>query len=79
VITQGNSLEPNKGQASLEMTLALIGTVLLLFGSLKIFVWLNERLITRQQRYEATRVLAGSAEPGKMWNEPSQKLDIFGR
>ena len=58
-------------QASLEMTVAMIGAILLLFGSLKLFLWLNERLVTRHQHYEATRVSGGP------WQEPSTPLRIF--
>ena len=61
----------DKGQASLEMTLALVGALLLLFGSLKVFLWLNSRFVARQQAYEASRVAAGSTQPGTTWNEPS--------
>lgn len=55
------------------MTVALIGALLLLFGSLKVFLWINERLVKRQVSYEATRVSGGN------WDEPSKKLDIFGQ
>ena len=60
-----------RGQASLEMTVALIGMLLLLLGSLKVFVWMNERLVARQRSYENTRVSGGR------WVEPSKPLDIF--
>ena len=72
-----NTDEPTRGQASLEMTVALMGAILLLLGSLKVFLWTAERLITRQQNYEATRVEAGSSEPGQGWEEPSEPLRIF--
>lgn len=67
----------SKAQASLEMTVALMGTLLLLFGSVKVFLWMVERLVARQQSYEATRVAAGGDEPGKRWNEPTAPLRIF--
>lgn len=62
-----------RGQASLEMTAALIGALLLLFGSFKIFLWVNERVIQRHQRYEATRggMGGGNFEPDK------KPLDVF--
>lgn len=66
-----------RGQASLEMTVALMGTLLLLFGSVKVFLWMVERLVVRQQSYETTRVAAGGDEPGKRWNEPTAPLRIF--
>jgi hypothetical protein len=68
-----------KGQATLELTAALIGMLVLLFGSLKICFWVGERFVKRQQAYEATRVAAGSdTAPGRVWNEPSDELHIFG-
>jgi len=66
------------GQASLEMTLAMIGALLLLFGALKVFIWINRRIVLRQQRYEATRVVAGSSNSVTSWNEPTEKLTILG-
>ncbi len=49
-----------RGQASLEMTVALIGAVLLLLGSFKVWLWVNERLVRRQQDYEASRMTANN-------------------
>ena len=65
-----------RGQAALEMTAALIGVLLLLFGSLKVCLWLAERLIARQQSYEATRVGHGAGGGGSL-TEPSKALRIF--
>ena len=67
-----------RGQASLEMTLALIGALVLFFCSIKIFAWLAQRMIARQRAYEDSRVAAGSNQPGRKWDEPSQKLSVFG-
>ncbi len=56
------------------MAVALVGAFILLFGSLKVFLWVNERIIRRQVDpggYEDTRVSGGQ------WREPNQKLDIF--
>ena len=69
----------SKGQASLEMTVALLGVMLLLIGSLKLFLWINDGLVERQRSYEATRQAAGNAPPGQQaaqWTEP-QKLNLF--
>ena len=73
-----------RGQASLEMTVALMGTLLLLFGSVKVFVWMTQRLVARQQSYEATRVEAGSVPQVSsarvvQWTEPSERLRIFNK
>ncbi|MFH1691003.1 MAG: hypothetical protein ABIC68_00315 [Candidatus Omnitrophota bacterium] len=49
------------GQASLELSAALILVAMLIVGAIKIFVWLNGRLVMRQVAYEQSRVAAGSA------------------
>ena len=69
------------GQASLEMTVALIGSLLLLFGSLKVFLWVNERLVRRQLDYENSRA-AAARDPGNnpgAWNDQASavRLNIF--
>ncbi len=40
------------GQASLEMTVGLIGVLILLFGALNVFLWANKDIIKRQEYYE---------------------------
>lgn len=67
----------HEGQASLEMTAAVIGALLLLVGCLQVFVWINQRMVARQQSYEATRLPAASTAPGTRWDEPSERLEIF--
>ena len=49
-----------RGQSSLEMTAALILVLLLLVAAVRIFAWINRRIIWRQADYEATRIQAGS-------------------
>lgn len=76
-----------RGQAALEVTVALIGAIVLLFGSLKVFLWINERLISRQIAYDegkpgtgaGGRVDAGSRTDGQLvlWEEPSKPLRVF--
>lgn len=51
-------------QVSLELAVAFIGIFLLLLGALKIFVWVNQRLVLRQEAYDATRVTAAGMEKG---------------
>lgn len=65
------------GQASLELTLAMIGALILLFGSLKVFLWVNERIIARQIAYERSRVAAGTEASVVQWSEPEKRLEIF--
>lgn len=58
------------GQASLELSAALIIVMLLLVATVKMFVWFNERMMLRQRDYEATRITAGQAP-----QDASQILD----
>lgn len=77
-----NIYKNNKAQAALETTLALICVMVLLFGTLKVFFWFTERIVRRQEDFEAGRVQAGSIGPdgsGVYVNESNyQALDIFG-
>ena len=55
----------------MEMTAAIIGTLLLLLGALKLTIWLGERMTLRQISYEQTRKEASSdASPG-VWQDPT--------
>ena len=64
-----------RSQASLEMTLAIIGLLLLLFGSFKLLLWMSERMIRRQQDYDTSR--AAAANGANPTYEPTQRLDFF--
>lgn len=71
-----------RAQVSLETTLALICVIVLLFGSIKIFVWFTERIARRQEDYAAQRIDAGRIDvdgPEVQVDESNyEKLDIFG-
>lgn len=74
-----NGKQTGKGQSSLELTVALIAAFILLLGTVKLFVWVNERMVLRQEDYEATRVAAASDNPGVEVDESAYPLlDIFG-
>lgn len=70
-----------RAQATIEVTLAFICFLLLLFGSIKIFIWINERVVRRQEDYEVTRVQAGAINPNEegVYVDESNypQLDIF--
>jgi len=72
-------LNKSKAQVTLEMAIALIGVLILLFGTLNLFIWVNKRLVERQQDYENTRVTAGSSATADeiQVNESGHKLNIF--
>ncbi|MFC1675076.1 hypothetical protein ACFL1K_04255 [Candidatus Omnitrophota bacterium] len=52
-----------KAQVSLELTITIFIMLLLLVATARVFVWLSQRMVLRNQDYEATRVAAGSAVP----------------
>ena len=57
------------GQASLEMTAALIGALILLAGCIRVFTWLAGRIVARQTSYDASRPTSG-----KPWQNPNAFL-----
>ena len=70
---------PFKAQSTLEITVALVAVFILLLGSTKVFVWVNEQMVLRQEGYESTRVAAGSTNPGVQVDESGYPLlNIFG-
>jgi hypothetical protein len=50
-----------KAQASLEMAITIIAVLIFFLGCIRLFFWVNERLVLRQERYEATRASASEA------------------
>ena len=80
-IRPGNGEQIGKrAQVSLELALAFISIFLLLFGTLNLFFWMNERLVLRQRDYEETRVKAGAHHAGIRVDESNYpKLNIFGK
>lgn len=72
----GKWLPPGKrGQVSLEMSLCLIAVIILFIASARLFVWLNNRFILRQESYENSR----SSQPGELVDDSQfPRLDIFG-
>ena len=63
------------GQATLETTLTLLGAALMLFGCVKVVLWLTERLVRRQQYYNCTQGEAGSSEE-LVWDDPASKIKL---
>jgi hypothetical protein len=54
-------LKKRSGQATLEMTAALVIVMILLAAAARIFAWVNGTMSTRQADYESHSVEAGSA------------------
>ena len=71
-----------QGQATLELTMAIIGALLFLLAAVKIVLWSAERFVTRTQNYDRTRVQAASVKESvnAAWDnsyEPTKKLEIL--
>ena len=71
-----------KAQATLELTVAIIGALLFLLAAVKIVLWSAERFVTRTQNYDRTRVQAASVpvSANAAWDdsyEPTKKLEIL--
>ncbi|MGD9014681.1 MAG: hypothetical protein PVI33_01465 [Candidatus Omnitrophota bacterium] len=55
-----------KGQASIEFSIAFVCTILFLFLTCNIFVWLSHCLVRRQVAYsDSRRVATTRNDPGK--------------
>lgn len=68
-----------KGQAAIEMTIAVIGSLVLIFGSLKICIWMARTLVERQEAYQITRTRAATnAGRGCLRYYEPGKLSVFG-
>lgn len=66
-----------RGQSTIEMAAAIIAVFIFLLGTLQIFVWFNNMIVSRQQYYSSSRLSAASDSPGEYSWQP-QPLDIFG-
>lgn len=71
----------NKAQVTVEVALVFVAIIMLLFGVLNIWLNFNQNLVERQPPYNATRVEAGSSNPG-VWPVSQQtsltEEDVFG-
>ncbi len=71
-----------KGQATLELSVAIICLILLFVATVKIFLWLNKTMVTRQGDYErgvTGRVQASNSnatEPVQVNETQYQPLDL---
>ena len=63
-----------KAQATLEFTLMFVIMVALLFGLLSMWKWSVGSIVKRQQAYNATRLSAGSDNPGASYDYSAPAL-----
>ena len=79
---QNHSCPTRSGQATLELTVAIIGVMVFLVATVKIVLWTTERFVTRQQNYDRMRTAAASMpeSANASWYdsyEPSKKLELL--
>ena len=71
-----------RGQATLELTVAMIGALIFLVAAVKVVLWSTERFVTRTQNYDRARTQAASVPESTNadWDgsyEPTKKLEIL--
>jgi len=73
-IRPGPGRHPGKAQGALEMVVAVIPIFVFLFCMLNVFLWLNERMVRRQKKYEQSRT-----SPSAVFIDESAdpKLNVF--
>ena len=75
-----SGLRPPFGQASLELTVAILGALLFLIAAVKVVLWSTERFVARTEDYDRTRTSAASVNASTAWDnsyEPTKKLEIL--
>ena len=69
----------DRGQATIEAVLSLVGSLVLFYGIIVIWGWVNQSLVGRQAEYQRTRVAAGTSPQLGVANPYTQSvLSIFG-
>lgn len=82
IINSINSKTPKlyklkRGQTSIEMSIAVMCFIVLIFGILQVFSWVNSSLVTRQVDYERETVTVSQSYSYQAASEPG-RLNIFG-
>ncbi len=79
-------IQPRTGrqaQVSLELAAAFTIILLLFFGIIQVFVWINQSLVTRQQDYLNQRVASGNGSGAAQVDESDKtrypNLNIFNK
>ncbi len=76
---RGRHHNGRQAQAAIEMTIAIISSLVLIVGSFKIWGWRGQTLVGRHQAFEQTRRTAGRhRRPGCVTYYQPGKLSIFG-
>ena len=54
--------QPTRGQSAIEFALALVATLTLLYGSVRVFAWVNSGFVQREVSYQQSRMTAGAIQ-----------------
>jgi hypothetical protein len=69
----------DKAQVSLEMAVAVAVALILFLGSIRLFFWVNQRIVTRQELYEESREATSQYRSLNQVNEESlSNLHLLG-
>lgn len=70
-----------RGQVTLELVFAFVLTIILFYASVTIFVYLNNRMVRRQQAYESSpfygRVAAADPDAKKKTDVQVDEAELF--
>ena len=76
-----SGIKDKRAQVSVEVALVFVAIIMLLFGILQFWLNFNQNLVQRQPPYNASRVAAGSSDPGR-WpvstQQPLTEESVFG-
>ena len=72
----------SRGQATLEVAVAMAGALIFLVAAVKIVLWSTERFVARTQNYDRTRASAAGVQASASadWDnsyEPTKRLEIL--
>jgi len=66
------------GQTAVELTIAIVASLMFIVASFRVWVWLVTTIVERQEAYQQTRRRsARHAEPGKLDYYTPRRLRIF--
>jgi len=57
------------------MTIAMFCALILVFGGMKVCLWVADRLVSRQKEYDATKVNS-TQDPNYVWEDNASKIKL---
>lgn len=67
-----------RGQTAIELTIAVIASLVFIVASFRVWAWLVTTIVERQEAYQRTRRAAGRhLDPGKLDYYTPKRLSVF--